>query len=81
MNPTSDVETRVRALLADALNLPAAEVTPDLALGDRPEWDSVGHMEVMLLLEEQVGIELNPENIARLVNFAAICAAVSEVTA
>jgi acyl carrier protein len=60
--------------LVDALQVPAEWVRPDLAFGDLPQWDSMGHMEVMMFLEEQFGVEINTETIAELVSIPAICA-------
>ena len=70
----SDLTTKVQAVLADALQVPAEWVRPDLAFGDLPQWDSMGHMEVMMFLEEQFGVEINTETIAELVSIPAICA-------
>ena len=65
---------RVQALVADALQVPQEMVTSDLAFGDLPQWDSLGHMEVMMRLEEQFGVEINPDTIASLISIPEICA-------
>ena len=65
---------RVQALLADAFQVPQEMVTPDLAFGDLPQWDSLGHMEVMMRLEEQFGVDVNPDTIAELISIPEICA-------
>jgi acyl carrier protein len=64
----------VQALLADAIQVPPEMVTPDLAFGDLPQWDSLGHMEVMMRLEEQFGVEVTPDTIAGLISIPDICA-------
>lgn len=64
---------QVQATLAEALQVPIEEITPELALGDLPQWDSMGHMEVMMLLEQKFDVEINPDTIAALVSVAAIC--------
>ena len=64
---------RVQGLLEEALQVPREQVGVDLAFGDLPQWDSMGHMEVMMRLEEQFGIEINNETIANLVSIPAIC--------
>jgi acyl carrier protein len=69
-----DLSQKVRAALADALQLPQEEITPDLAFGDLPQWDSMGHMEVMMRLEERFGVEINADTIGQLVSFPAITA-------
>jgi acyl carrier protein len=64
---------QVQALLAEAIQAPPELVTPDLAFGDLPQWDSLGHMEVMLRLEEQYGVAIDADIIAQLVSVPEIC--------
>ncbi len=63
----------VRALLAEAFSLPKEEIPPDLAFGGVKQWDSMGHMGVMLLLEERFGVPIDAEVIAALTSVPAIC--------
>lgn len=67
-------QAAVQDLLADALQVPHAEITPELSFGDLLQWDSMGHMEIMLLLEERFGVEINADTIAALTSIPAICA-------
>jgi len=69
---------QVQSALVQALRLPPEQVTPELAFGDLPQWDSMGHMEVMMVLETQFGIEINAETIAALTSVPAICAYIQE---
>ena len=66
------LEHKVPVLLAEAFQVPRAEITPGLAFGDLPQWDSMGHMELMMILEEQFGIEISTETIAELVSVSSI---------
>lgn len=68
-----DLVESVRALLAEAFSLPKEEIPPDLAFGGLKQWDSMGHMGVMLLLEERFGVPIDAELIATLTSVAAIC--------
>jgi acyl carrier protein len=72
MHSDSSLDERIRAVLAEALQIPLDQVTPDLAFGDIPQWDSMGHMEVMMRLEEQFAIEINADTIAALTSLPAI---------
>jgi acyl carrier protein len=67
------ISDRVQALLAEAIQVPADMVTPDLAFGDLPQWDSLGHMEIMLKLEEQFGVAIDTDAIATLISIPEIC--------
>lgn len=78
-NPaTQDLTGRIQALLVDALQISPADVSPDLSFGDLPQWDSMGHMEVMLRLEEHFGVEINAETIAALTSIPVICKYIEE---
>jgi acyl carrier protein len=68
----------VQSALAEALRLPPELVNPDLAFGDLPQWDSMGHMEVMIVLENRFSIEINAETIGSLTSIPAICTYIQE---
>jgi acyl carrier protein len=65
---------RLQALLALALQVLPEEVSEDLSFGDLPQWDSMGHMEVMMALEAEFGVEINADTIAALTSLPAMCA-------
>jgi len=75
MNPSemSMLSQRVQALLAEAIQVPGEMVTPDLSFGDLPQWDSLGHMEVMLRLEDEFGVAIDADTIAQLISIPEIC--------
>jgi acyl carrier protein len=77
INEKNALNERVRILLADVFQVEPDEVTPQLAFGDLPQWDSLGHMDVMMRLEEQFGVEINTDTIAELVSIPAICEYIS----
>jgi len=63
---------KIQAVLVEALQVSPDLVTPDLALGDLPQWDSMGHMEVMMFLEQHFGVEINNDTIADLTSVPVI---------
>jgi acyl carrier protein len=75
---TTILAQNIQALLVEALRITEAQATPDLAFGDLPQWDSMGHMEVMMLLEQRYGIEINADTIAALTSVSAISAYLQE---
>jgi acyl carrier protein len=70
---TSMLSQRIQSLLAEAIQVPGEMVTADLSFGDLPQWDSLGHMEVMLRLEEEFGVAIDAETIAQLISIPEIC--------
>ncbi|GAB4523884.1 MAG: hypothetical protein Fur0018_06970 [Anaerolineales bacterium] len=65
-------------LVAEALQVASQEITPETAFGDLPQWDSMGHMEVMLALEERFGVEIDADTIAALTSVPQIVAHLQE---
>jgi len=71
-NQTLSLDEQIQELLSAALQVPLDEITDDVQFGDLPQWDSMGHMEVMISLEEKYGIEVSADTIATLTSFEAI---------
>ncbi len=63
---TDELTNRVLSLVVEALQVSPPEITPETAFGDLPAWDSMGHMEIMLALEEHFGLEIDADTIASL---------------
>lgn len=61
-------------LVAEALNCDPASLNADSGLNRHPDWDSMGHLNVMLALERLYGIEINDQSIVRFGAMAAIVA-------
>ena len=78
MNTNENLTNQIQALLVESLRVPADQVTLELAFGDLPQWDSMGHMEVMMALEAQFGVEINADTIAALISIPAIIAFLQE---
>jgi len=63
----------VQKALASALNVDTSEIGADTQFGDLPQWDSMGHMEVLVALEKEFGVEVSADTITNLVSVPAIC--------
>lgn len=66
--------SRVQALIAEILQIPPESITTNLAFGDIVEWDSMGHMRLMMALETQFGLDIDADSIQALTTVSAICA-------
>jgi acyl carrier protein len=75
---TTTLVRNIQALLVEALHITPEQATPDLAFGDLPQWDSMGHMEVMMTLEQRYDVEINADTIAALTSVPAISAYLQE---
>ncbi len=53
---TPEIEDRVRKTILRTFNLPAEDGMTDLRMGGLPGWDSLGHMRLVVELEEEFGV-------------------------
>lgn len=62
----------LRALFAEIFHVQPADVTAETQFGELPQWDSMGHMDLMVALETKYGIEISAETISQLISIPAI---------
>ena len=76
MPDISDVDNRVRAVTARLFGLSTEQAQGDLRMGNPPAWDSIGHMELLVAIENEFGIRFPGHRIAALVTVESIALAV-----
>jgi len=59
-------------IIASALNCDASTITENSALGNHPQWDSFGHVMLMIALTDTYGIIIDDQTIERYQNVANI---------
>ncbi|HEU4565862.1 MAG TPA: acyl carrier protein [Gemmatimonadaceae bacterium] len=59
-------------VIASVLRIPAERVTDALEYDAVPEWDSMGHVGLMLALEGEYGIAISDETVLELTSVRAI---------
>jgi acyl carrier protein len=66
MTNTGEIRARVREILTASLGQidTAADVTQEA----HPAWDSMKHMEIMLMLEESFGVTFEPDDFTEMVS-------------
>jgi acyl carrier protein len=69
---------RVIAVIAAVLKLPASAITDSSSPDDVATWDSVQHLQIILALEEEFGLQFEPDDIDSLQTVGLLIAAVSE---
>lgn len=72
------IDRRVRETLARVFNLSAVEVTGDLSMGQLPQWDSMGHIQVLVEIEKEFGLTFPTYEMAELLSTEAIVRAVEK---
>ena len=73
METQNTLTEQVQVVLQEALRVDAGDIGPQTEFGDLPQWDSMGHMEVMVALEKAFGVEITAVTITELVSITAIC--------
>lgn len=71
-------EDGLTALIRDVLDSPDLVVDDDLGFGVVEEWDSFNHVNLMIAIETEFGVEWGPEEIGGLRTVGAIRAALAE---
>jgi acyl carrier protein len=66
-------------LLANALECSPDKLNLDSTLGNPPNWDSIGHLNIMLALEEAYNISIDDDTIRRYTAMDAIVARYEEL--
>lgn len=66
------METEIVAIIAEVLRVAPERVTPELSIGDIPEWGSMAQMGIISTLESRLGIEIPIEDLFELTNVQTI---------
>jgi acyl carrier protein len=66
------VPSSLRDILADILEISPDEVTPALGVGTVDSWDSFRHLQAILAIEGEYGVQFDPAKIAELTTVALI---------
>jgi acyl carrier protein len=64
--------SRVRELLAQVLDVPAASVGPEFSASSSSAWTSLNHLMLMSQLENEFGVVFSNQEIRELTSFTAI---------
>jgi len=66
------VQNRIRDIAADVFGVPAADLPDDASNETVPGWDSLHHLELMLALEMEFGVQISSEDMPALLSLDAI---------
>ena len=66
------VPPSLRDLLADVFEVAPEQVTPEFGVGTVESWDSFRHLQAILAVEGEYGVQLDPQRIPELTTVALI---------
>ena len=64
------VSPSLRDILADTLEIDPKDVTPELNADSVEDWDSFRHLQLILALEGEYGVQFDPAQVAGLTSVA-----------
>lgn len=67
-----ELNSELQEVVAATLSMPLPDVTAELAAGDVEKWDSLGHFNLILAIEEKFKVKFETENIAELLTVGKI---------
>jgi|LakMenEpi03Aug12_release.lakeMendotaPanAssembly.Ray.scaffolds.fasta_scaffold1629752_1 acyl carrier protein len=73
-----ELEQKVIKIIAESLEVNEDQLSEDTAIGDIPEWNSLGHIVIISSLEKEFSINFDPEIIMDLEDVSDIVAAIEE---
>ena len=65
---------RLQSLIATTLKVPPARIAPTTVQDELPAWDSLGHVNLMMALEQTFDLYIEVEDFAKLNSVPAIAA-------
>jgi acyl carrier protein len=71
---TGTVYERVRELASSTLGVPLDTVDAMTSVGTVEEWDSLQHLNLMMVIEDAFGVEINPADMESMTDIASIVA-------
>jgi acyl carrier protein len=69
---SQQVPSSLRNIFADTLEISSDEVTPDLSADSVETWDSFRHLQLILSIEDEYGVQFDPQKIPELITVAKV---------
>jgi len=63
---------KINEIIIETLKVSEEQVNQDLGMDDVANWDSLTHMNLIVAIEDQFGIELSGDDIAEMITFVSI---------
>lgn len=67
-----DLSTRLRDVFVEVLDDPEVDLDPALSMGEIESWDSFAHINLMLGIEAEFGVEFDSDEIGNLLSVGQI---------
>jgi acyl carrier protein len=78
MPETANLERSVRSIIVRVFDLSPNRLNDEFGIGNPPQWDSIGHMQLLVAIENEFGLRFQMHEIVGLVTVQAIVQALSK---
>ena len=75
-----NITDKVKEIIANSIEVEINKIDEDTAIGDFPNWDSMGQLVIITSLEKEFNIKFDPEDIMELEDVGDMIAAIEEQT-
>ena len=75
-----NIQEKVIKIIAEAIEVDINKIDEDTAIGDFPNWDSMGQLVIITSLEKEFDIKFDPEDIMELEDVGDMIALIEEHT-
>lgn len=62
------IEDKIKEIVASVCKVNQSEISMNTSIGDFPEWDSLGHINIITDVSKEFGIEVEPEDLMEIEN-------------
>jgi acyl carrier protein len=69
---------RVQMVMADMFHVPVEQITEEFSPDNVEAWDSLQHLNLVLALEQEFGVQFTPEEIEQLLSAALVAELLEE---
>ena len=66
------MENRIKNVMAAVFEIPVDEITDESSPDNIESWDSLKHMNLIVALEEEFGVQFTDEEIVEMMNYSLI---------
>jgi acyl carrier protein len=65
-------EEKLKKIMASVFNVSPGEIDEGCAVGSFKKWDSLAHMNLIVILEQEYDLELSDDDVADMLSYAII---------
>jgi acyl carrier protein len=78
MNATTELDSRIREVMADILEISPDAIRDGFGRDDAPAWDSMNHLRMVSALEETFGVQFTMREVGEMARFDTIRRLIAE---